>query len=70
LTIYFALVLEILNNKEDYFHFNRTEHIRHLCNKTTVLSYHRCLINSGVEITNNNEICIGILSNRCLLVRV
>jgi hypothetical protein len=28
---------------------NGTEHIRHQCMKTTVLSFHRCLINTGVE---------------------
>ncbi len=28
---------------------NRTARIRHQCRKTTVLSCHRCLINTGVE---------------------
>ncbi len=28
---------------------NRATHIRHQCRKTTVLSCHRCLINTGVE---------------------
>jgi hypothetical protein len=28
-------------------------HIRHQCRKTTVLSRHRCLINTGVEKMNN-----------------
>ncbi len=28
--------------------FNRTTCIRHQCRKTTVLSCHRCLINTGV----------------------
>jgi len=28
---------------------NGTVHIRHQCRKTTVLSCHRCLINTGVE---------------------
>jgi hypothetical protein len=28
---------------------NRTAHIRHQCIKATVLSCHRCLINTGVE---------------------
>jgi len=32
---------------------NRTAHIIHLCRKTTVLSCHRHLINSGVEKMNN-----------------
>jgi hypothetical protein len=31
---------------------NRRAHIRHQCKKTTVLSCHRCLINSGVEKMN------------------
>ena len=31
---------------------NRTTHIRHQCRKTTVLSFYRCLINSGVEKVN------------------
>ncbi len=30
-------------------HCNRTVHIRHQCRKTTVLSCHRCLINTGIE---------------------
>jgi hypothetical protein len=28
---------------------NREVHIRHQCRKTTVLSCHRCIINTGVE---------------------
>ncbi len=40
--------------------FNRTDHISHLCRKATVLSCQRCLINPGVEIINNNEICSRI----------
>jgi hypothetical protein len=28
---------------------NRTTRIRHQCKKTTVLSCHRCLINTGVK---------------------
>jgi len=32
---------------------NRTAHIRYQCSKTTVLSYHRCLINTGVEKMSN-----------------
>ncbi len=32
---------------------NGTVHIRHQCRKTTVLSCHRCLINTGVEKMNN-----------------
>ncbi len=31
---------------------NRTTCNRHLCRKTTVLSCHRCLINTGVEKMN------------------
>ncbi len=30
-------------------YFNRTSHIRHQCRKATVLSCHRCQINSGVD---------------------
>jgi hypothetical protein len=33
--------------------WNGTEHVRHYCRKTIVLSCHRCLINSGVEKMNN-----------------
>jgi len=29
--------------------FNSWEHIRHLCRITTVLTWHRCLINTAVE---------------------
>jgi hypothetical protein len=32
---------------------NRTAHIRHRCRKATVLSCHRCLINTGVVKMNN-----------------
>ncbi len=28
---------------------NRLAHVRHQCRKTTVLSFHRCLINTGVK---------------------
>ncbi len=34
-------------------HCNRRVDIIHQCRKTTVLSYHRCLINTGVEKMNN-----------------
>ncbi len=34
--------------------FNRTAHIRHQCKKTTVLSCHRCLINTGVGKMNKH----------------
>ena len=51
---------ELIRNYIDWW--NRTELIRHLCRKTTVLSCHKCRINSGVEIINNNEICIRILT--------
>ncbi len=34
------------------FEHNRTARIRHKCRKTTVLSCHRCLINTGVEKMN------------------
>jgi hypothetical protein len=40
----------------------RTAHIRHQFRKTTVLSRHRCLINTGVEKMNN----IITLTTRCL----
>jgi hypothetical protein len=32
---------------------NKTAHIRHQCRKIAVLSCHRCLIKTGVEIMNN-----------------
>ncbi len=32
---------------------DRAAHIRDLCKKTTVLSFHRFLINNGVEKMNN-----------------
>ncbi len=34
------------------FAFLRHWRIRHICRKTTVLSCHRCLINTGIEKTN------------------
>ncbi len=39
---------------------NRTAHIRHQWRKTTVLSCHRCLINTGVE---KNGLCLNINQN-------
>ncbi len=48
---------------------NRTTHVRHLCRKTTFLSCHRCLINTGVEKVNNIQILIGVLTTRCLQVK-
>ena len=36
---------------------NRLVHIRHQCRKTTVLSGHSCLINTGVEKMNYIYIC-------------
>jgi hypothetical protein len=35
--------------KKFNFRLNRTTGIRHLCRKTSVLSYHRCAIDTGVE---------------------
>ncbi len=35
--------------EQQYHGFNRTQHIRHQCRKTTVLICHRCIINSGIE---------------------
>ncbi len=35
---------------------NRRAHIRHQCIKTTVLSCHRCLINTGIDKLNNIKI--------------
>ncbi len=46
------------------FSQNRTEHIRQLCRQTIVLSCHRCLINTGVEKINNNQMYIRILTTR------
>jgi hypothetical protein len=40
--------------------------IRQLCRKTTVLSYRRCPINTGVEKMNSIQILIGVLTTRCL----
>ncbi len=51
------------------FTHNRTTCNRHLCRKMTVLSYHRCLINTGVEKINNILIYIIILTARCLSVK-
>ena len=38
---------------KNIFAKNRTACIRHQCKKTTVLSCHRCIINTGVEKMNN-----------------
>jgi hypothetical protein len=47
-----------LTEKKSFFssldkNFNGTARIRHQCRKAAVLSYHRFLINSGVEKMNN-----------------
>jgi hypothetical protein len=49
---------------------SRKEYFRHQCRKTTVLSTHRCLINTVVEKMNFISIYIRILTTRCLQVRV
>jgi len=48
---------------------NRTVHIRHQFRKTTVLSCHRCLINTGAERVNNIKYRWP-LTTRFLKVRV
>ncbi len=40
--------------------------MRHLCSKTTVLSCHRCLINTVTEKMNNK---MRILATRCIQVK-
>ncbi len=42
---------EKVSNISSYLIFNRRAHIRHQCRKTTVFSFHRCLINTGIEKT-------------------
>ncbi len=49
---------------------NRTARIRHQCRKTTALSCHRSLINTGVEKMNCISIQIRTLTTRCLRVSV
>jgi hypothetical protein len=50
---------------------NRTTHIRHQCRKTTVLSYHRCLIELHVLYTNAGKNCLKLpqMSNRTTCIR-
>ncbi len=45
-------IIRWLEIKNRAFLLNRTAHIRHQCRKATVLSCHRCLINSGDEKMN------------------
>jgi len=45
---------------------NRTACIKHQCRKTTVLSCHRCLINTGVEKMKNIQVQIRSSATRCL----
>ncbi len=40
-----------------FYNCNRTTHIRHQCRKTTVLTCHGCLFNTGVE---KNELHLNI----------
>jgi hypothetical protein len=47
-----AVALDENFRKSLLLFINRTAHIRRQCRKTTVLSCHRCLINSGVEKMN------------------
>jgi len=49
---------------------NRRARIRHQCRRTTVLSYHRCLINTGVEKIEQHFNFVRILTARCLYGRV
>ncbi len=39
--------------KKKIYGYNRTARIRQQCSKTTILSYRRCLINTGVEKMND-----------------
>jgi len=48
-----GLILKVKALPTVIFAFNRTAHIRHQCKKTIVLSYHRCLINTGIVKMNN-----------------
>ncbi len=41
---------------KQYYCCNRTARTRHQCRKTTVLSCHRCLNNTGVEKMNSHRI--------------
>jgi hypothetical protein len=42
---------EKLSKISSYLIINRRAHIRNQCRKATVLSFHRCLINTGIEKT-------------------
>ena len=50
---YIALSWKGLPGMALSFWANRTAHIRHQCMKTTVLSCHRWVVNTGVEKINN-----------------
>jgi hypothetical protein len=43
-----------LNKRKFWYSDNRTECIRHLCRKTTVLSCNRCLINTNEQHLNKD----------------
>ncbi len=49
---------------------SRRVHVRNFFRKTTALSCHRCLINTGVEEINNTWIVVRILPIRCLFVQM
>jgi len=48
---------------------NKTTNIRHLCMNITILSCHRCLIFSSVEIINNIYILVKTVTTRYLQVK-
>ncbi len=48
---------------------DKATNIRHLCRKTTVLSCHRCQINTSAEKMNHIYIDIQILTTICLYVK-
>ncbi len=52
--VYIYMIEHYDNTYNDFtYNDNRTAHIRYKCRKTTVLSCHRRLINTGVEKMNN-----------------
>ncbi len=54
------------SKNDDYDAWWPRARIRHQCNKTTVLSCYRCLINTGVEKMSNILIWIRTLTAGCL----
>jgi len=52
IALYLTIWVNLLEKSLDITHDDKTGHVRHQFRKTTALSCHICLINTGVEKMN------------------